>query len=70
MTQQPPTLEPPTNDGAERTKQVTVAGWTAGISALFAVTALVGSPTWPTAIGVGAVAAMVAAVCYFMLRRG
>jgi hypothetical protein len=53
----------------ERTKQVTVAGWTAGMSAFFAVGVLMLQPSWPTAVGVGAVALMIAFVCYFMLKR-
>ena len=53
----------------EPTRQVTVVGWTAGTSAFFAFCALVLSPNWPVAIGVAAVSVMVAAVCYFMLKR-
>jgi hypothetical protein len=40
----------------ERTKQVTVAGYTAGVSAFFGVGAVAVSPTWPTAFGVSAAA--------------
>ena len=54
----------------ERTKQTGVAGWTAGMTALFARITLDQSPTWPVAFGVTAVVAMVAAVCYFILQRG
>jgi hypothetical protein len=68
-TQQPPTPEPTKGNDAERTKQVTVAGWTAGVSACCALGTLTVSPLWPTAIGVVAVAAMVATVCYFIVRR-
>ena len=53
----------------ERTKQVTVAGWTAGLSAFFALGALASSPTWPVAMGVAAVSAMVAVVCFSILNR-
>lgn len=56
-------------DHVERTKQVTVAGWTAGMTAFFAVGAVTASPSWPAAIGVAAVSAMVAVVCYFILKR-
>ncbi len=59
----------PSQSDTERTKQVTVAGWTAGLSAFFAVGAMAASPTWPTAIGIAAVSAMVAVACYFILRR-
>jgi hypothetical protein len=54
---------------AERTKQVQAAGWTAGLSAFFIVRALSVNTGWPMAVGVIAVAAMVAVACYFMLRR-
>ena len=57
------------NRESERTKQVTVVGWTAGVSAFFAVTVLMEQPSWPTAFGVSAVALMIALVCYFMLKR-
>ena len=61
-----------TEDGktvdAERTKRATVAGWTAGITALIALGALSSQPVWPVAIGVVAVAAMVAVACYFILK--
>ena len=57
-----------TND-SERTKQVETAGWTAGLSALFLVGALSTNATWPVAIGVVAIAAMVATACYLMLKR-
>jgi len=57
------------NRETERTKQVTVAGWTASMSALFAVGVLMLQPSWPTAFGVGAVALMIALVCYCMLKR-
>ncbi len=53
----------------ERTKQVTVAGYTAGVSAFFAVGGLTLQPTWPVAFGVAALAAMVAVVCYFILKK-
>ena len=53
----------------ERTKQLSIAGWTAGLSAFFAVGALSANPTWPVAAGVAAVAAMVAVVCLSILRR-
>lgn len=52
----------------QRTKRVTAVGWTAGVSAFFLLGALTANATWPVAVGVIAVAAMVAAACYFMLR--
>jgi len=67
--------QPPANGNqaskseTERTKQVTVAGWTAGVSAFFLMGALASNGSWPMAIGVIAVAAMVATVCYFILKR-
>jgi hypothetical protein len=67
--QQSPTPERSKGSDGERTKQVTVAGWTAGTSAFFALGVLSVQPTWTTAFGVAAVAAMVAAVCYFILKR-
>ena len=70
---EPPQLSPPTgpdkNAAAERTKQVTVAGWTAGVTGFFALGSLAGSPSWPVAFGVAAVMAMVAGVCHFILKR-
>ena len=67
-TSTPAKLDPIQPGDSERTKQVTVAGWTAGLSAFFALGALTTSPTWPTAFGALAVSAMVAAVCYFILK--
>lgn len=68
-TNQNPTDDPNSSSDSERTKQVTVAGWTAGVSAFFAVGAVAAAPTWPVAIGVSSVSAMVAVVCYFILKR-
>ena len=68
-------IQPSSNDkGAknverDRTKQVIIAGCTACISAFMAFWALVFKPVWPMAIGVIAVAAMVAIICYSMLKR-
>lgn len=53
----------------ERTKQASIAGWTGGITAFFAVGALASTPTWPVAMGVAALAAMVAWICSAILRR-
>ena len=64
----PEAEEAATND-SERTKQVETAGWTAGLSALFLVGALSTNASWPLAIGVVAIAAMVGTACYFMLRK-
>jgi hypothetical protein len=59
---------PPCTD-SEHTKQVSTAGYTAGLFALFACIALINAPTWPVAGGVAALAVMVTAVCSFMLKR-
>ena len=64
----PPT-DPKQDGDRERTKQLEVAGWTAGVTAVVALGTLTTAPTWPTAIGVTAVAAMVSVVCYFIVRR-
>ena len=64
-----PPGEPDPNADGERTKQVTVAGWTAGISAVLALTTLEGNPSWPAAFGVAVVMAMVAVVCHFILKK-
>jgi hypothetical protein len=68
--EQSPKTEGVQDLASERTKQVSVAGWTAGFSAFFACIALSQSPTWPMAFGVAAVAAMVAVVCHSILKRG
>ena len=57
------------NGETERTKHVAVAGWTAGLTAIFIAGALINAPTWPVAFGLTAVAVMVAVVCYFILKR-
>jgi hypothetical protein len=64
-----PYAQPDVDRDTERMKQVTVAGWTTGLSAFFALGALATSPSWPVAFGVAAVSAMVGTACYFMLRR-
>jgi hypothetical protein len=69
-TQQAPTPEPSNGNEAERTKQVRIAGWTAGVFALFAAITLNNAPTWPVAFGVAAIAAAVAVVCCCILKRG
>ena len=68
-TEQSPKTDSAQGIARERTKQVGVAGWTAGMTALFECIALSQSPTWPMAFGAAAVAAMVAVVCYFILKR-
>ena len=62
-------LEQADHTCSRRAWQDQVAGWTAGLSAFFIVGALTVNATWPMAIGVVAVAAMVATACFFMLRR-
>ena len=59
----------PSNAESERTKQVSVAGWTAGTVGFFAVCGLWTHPSWELTVGVVAIVAMVAVVCYFILRR-
>jgi len=58
--------QPPESD---HSKALVAAGWTAGMSALFITGALTTNPTWPVAVGAVAIAAMVATVCYFMLKK-
>jgi hypothetical protein len=53
----------------ERTKQASIVGWTAGMSVFFAVGALITNATWPVAVGVSALAAMVALICRGILKR-
>ena len=57
------------NPDSERTRQVTAAGYTAGVSAVVALVTLLYEPSWPVAFGVAAVAAMVAVVCFCMLKH-
>lgn len=64
-----PTIESSPNHASERSTAVTVAGWTAGVTACVALGALASSPTWPMAIGVVAVTAMVAVVCCVILTK-
>lgn len=65
----PPTTSTEVLLARERTKQAGAAGWTAGLSAFFAMATAAAEPTWPVAAGITAVAAMVSVVCYLMLRR-
>ena len=67
----PPRIEPlrNLNPEAERTKQVTVAGWTAGVTAVAVGVTMINAPEWPVAFGLSAVAAMVAVVCRGILKR-
>lgn len=53
----------------ERTKQATVAGWTAGVVGIVVVWQLTGTESWPGAVVAVAVAAMVAFVCHRILPR-
>lgn len=53
----------------ERTKRVQATGWTAGVSAFFLVGALAANGSWPMAVGICAIAAMVAVACVYMLRE-
>ena len=68
-----PKTNTPTEDStkraeSERTKRVEAVGWTAGLSAFALVWVLAIHAAWPVVIGVIAIAAMVAAACYFMLK--
>jgi dipeptide/tripeptide permease len=58
--------QPPESD---HSKAVVAAGWTAGLAALFLTGMLTANPAWPVAFGAAAIAAMVATVCYFMLKK-
>lgn len=51
-----------------RTERVATVGWTAGLAAFFLVMGMGSSPTWPMAVAICAIAAMVASACYFMLK--
>ena len=53
----------------ERTKQATVAGWTAGLVGIVVVWQLAGTESWPAAVVAVAVAAMVGYVCHRILPR-
>jgi predicted lipid-binding transport protein (Tim44 family) len=53
----------------EHTRQASIVGWTGGLSAFFSVGALATSPTWPVAVGVAALAGMVAVICQGILKR-
>ena len=68
-TEKPPQKDAGENLHSERSKQVAAAGWTASMTAFFAVIALINQPTWPVAFGVAIVAVMVTIVCGFMLKR-
>jgi hypothetical protein len=59
----------PKKQDEDRTKQVSAATNTAGLSAFFALIALTFQPTWPVAFGVAALAVMVTVVCYLILKR-
>jgi CHASE2 domain-containing sensor protein len=53
----------------KRDKRNIIVGCTACIVAFMAFWALIFKPVWPMAIGVVAIAAMVTAICYAVLRR-
>lgn len=69
MPEPSPDLNQSSNANEERTKQVTVAGYTAGTSVFFLALVIGSEPTWPAAFAVAALAAMVAVVCYHILKR-
>lgn len=53
---------------SERIRLATVAGWTCGTVGFFGVGALFMNSSWPMAFGLVPIAAMVSAVCYFILK--
>ena len=53
-TEKSPKPEEAKNVETERTKHVTVVGWTAGMTAMFVAGALINAPTWPVAFGLTA----------------
>ena len=65
----PPELAKQAMEEATKRAKVTAAGWLAGIAMLGALAAVNQSPVWPTAFGAIGIAAMVAVVCYFILRQ-
>ena len=65
----PPAGETDPTAAAVRTKQVTVAGWTAGVPAFIALVTHGETSTWPAAFALASVMAMVAVVCCLILRR-
>jgi hypothetical protein len=68
--QQNPTPEPNKSGDTERTKQVTVFGWTAGVCAFFAGITLSAEPTWPVAFGIATIAVAGAFVFLTIFKRG
>lgn len=62
-------MDDPGQESGTRKVRVTTAGWTAGISAFVMCCTLGTEPEWPVAVGVVAVAAMVAVACYFILEQ-
>lgn len=64
-----PSIQSDVEIARERTKQATVAGWTAGVVGVVALWNLTGTDSWPHAAGVAAVAAMVAYACHRILPR-
>ncbi len=53
----------------ERTKQASIVGWTGGISVFLGGGALASNPTWPVAVGIIALASMIALICHGILKR-
>ena len=68
--QRNPTPDPNKGGDTERTKQVTVFGWTAGVCALFASFTLINAPTWPVAFGIAAIAVVGGFVFSTIFNRG
>jgi hypothetical protein len=52
----------------QRTKQVETAGWTAGLTAFFALGTVTTNPSWPVSTAAIGVSVAVAFVCYQMLK--
>jgi len=65
-----PTKDPTLVKAETSRKAAKEAASTASLTAMFAIGGLAWFPSWPMAVGVVAVSAMVAVACYFMLREG
>ncbi len=72
MNETPPTsseVRPEVEIARERTKQLGHVVTIAGLTGFFGAGVLFFQPTWPVAGGVACLAAMAAAIAYFVLRR-
>ena len=64
------TQQAPRRGEEERIRQLRVVGWTASVIAVFAVVTFSIKPAWQFALAIAAVQAMVAAFCFWSLKRG